>query len=231
MKSNAYKSLLALCAFAILGVATSAHAQTIRWAGTVDALGYENILHAPDDRYLGLGRFTRPGVTLGGFNPVSGVFVGTMRYPGLARLLGVSESTLSRASVIAFEANGGSGAGVDLGWESSKCTFSDGVNVRRVSFNERVGAYPHPGSDPAVIATGSIRNIAYSAFFGMCSSDPAGPVTSYILFDLHSGSPVINTTSASFSIRLEAHDGDPTTFGEGSPDPDAVGIFVSCRSS
>src|SRR5215471_9336743 len=43
----------------------------LRWAGTVDALGYENILHAPDDRYLGMGHYTRPAVTLGGFNPVS----------------------------------------------------------------------------------------------------------------------------------------------------------------
>lgn len=231
MKHSAYKSLLVMSLFVILGVASSesAQAQDIRWAGSADAFGYENVLHAPDDRYLGLGG-SRHSITLSGFNPIGSVFVPTMRYSGLARLLGVSEVILLRASVIAFEGNGGHGAGVDRGWESSKWTFSDGVNVRRISFNERVGAYPHPGSDPAVIATGAISGGAYSTFFGMCSPDPNNTVMGYILFDLHSGRPAVNTASASFSIKIEAHDDDPTTFGEGSPDPDAVGIFSSCRS-
>ena len=229
MNNSAYKFLLVLSAIAILSIASSAYAQDIRWAGTGDVGGFENVLHAPDDRYLGLGG-SRHAITLSGFNPVGSVFVPTMRYSGLARLLGVPEATLSGASVIAFEGNGGTGAGVDRGRESSNWTFSDGVNIRSVSFNQLVGAYPHPGSDPAVIATGSISEAAYNSFFGICALDPNNKIISYILFDLHSGRPVVNTASSSFSIKLAAHDEDVTRFGEGTPDPDAVGIFSSCRS-
>jgi len=140
-------------------------------------------------------------------------------------VLGIPEATLARADVIAFEGNGGAGAGVDNGWESSNWTFTDGVNTRRVNFNELVGASPRPGSDAAVIATGSIASSAYSSFFGMCSADLDSPVISYILFDLHSTGTRVDVTRPEFSLTLANGKG-----GQASPDVDAVGVFAACRT-
>jgi hypothetical protein len=224
MKRRVFSSVFALGLFATLGVMSSVHAQGIRWASSVDPIGSgrENILHAPDNLITG----AAPTLTMNGFGP-------TMRYSQrrLAEMLGVTEALLSRADVIAFEGNGGHGAGVDDGWESSIWTFGDGIGTRTVVFNELVGASPHPGSDPAVIATGSITNVPYSRFFGLCSPDPTNFIVSYILIDLHSTGTVIDTTSPRFTIRLENGRRDDGSFGEGTPDPDAVGIFSNCRRS
>jgi hypothetical protein len=154
-----------------------------------------------------------------------------MRHPDFAGLLtAVPAADLARSDVIAFEMqNCCSAAGIDFGWESSVWTFSDGVNTRTVYFNECLGA---AGSDPRVVATGSIRCSAYRSFFGMCS-DPFDPLVSYILFDLHSISPAIDISSPYFSIGIEnyrigSNDCKPGDTGEGTPDPDAVGIFTTC---
>src|SRR5713226_7166823 len=103
MKNSAYKSLLFLSALAVFSIATSVQAQGIRWAGSVNPIGSgrENILHAPDNTFTAVD----PPLTMSSFGP-------TMRYSGLARLLGVSDAILSRANVIGFEGNGGHGAGV-----------------------------------------------------------------------------------------------------------------------
>ena len=137
--------------------------------------------------------------------------------------LSVSEALLARANVI-FEGNGGSTVGVDEGFEGGEWTFTDGLNTRRVSFDETIGASPRPGSDPSVIATGTISSSAYSSFFGMCSPDLDSPKISYILFDLHSTGPIIDTARPEFSVTIA----DRTGSG-GSPDVDAVGVFVACR--
>jgi hypothetical protein len=219
MKKMTTQGVLMLAVVALISLAPSVEAQGIRWAGAVspNSSGRESILHAPDDSFTAVD----PPLLVNAFGA-------TMRYAGLARLLGVSDASLARADVIGFEGNGGHGAGVDRGWESSIWTFSDGMNVRRVSFNELVGASPHPGSDPAVIGTGSITGAAYSSFFGMCSADPKNPVVSYILISLRSGRPVINSASPSFSIKLENGVRPDRSFGEGTPDPDAIGIFSAC---
>jgi hypothetical protein len=182
-----------------------------------------NILQAPDTRTTALA----PPLTITQFGT-------PMRYPDFGGLLtAVPAADLARTDVIAFEGNGGGGAGIDNGWESSIWTFSDGVNTRTIYFNECLGA---TGSDPRVVATGSIRCSAYRSFFGMCS-DPFDPVVSYILFDLHSISPAIDISSPYFSISIENYYvGDrpeclshiPPLSGEGSPDADAVGIFTTC---
>jgi hypothetical protein len=167
-----------------------------------------------------------------------------MRYRHFGGLLSeVLAADLARTDVIAFEANGGATAGIDEGWESSVWTFSDGVNTRIVTFNECLGA---AGSDPRIVATGSIKgldgtifsgNAAYSDFFGICSPDPNSPVVSYILFDLHSLSPAIDIGSPQFAITIENNYVGaspecvrhiPPLSGEGSPDVDAVGIFSTC---
>jgi hypothetical protein len=224
MKLTHSKSLLALSAFAVLCFATSVQSQTIRWVGMVSEPSRSDMLHAPDNRLTTVG--VVGGITVKDFGPV-------MRYSGLAALLGVPESVLARADIIAFEGNGGGGAGVEGGWESSKWTFTDGSNKYVAKFNEKVGK----SSDASVIANGCIKGAdgkctsggnAYRAFFGVCSPDPQGLVVSYILFDLHSVRPAINTTSSKFAITIENLPGG--SFGEGTPDPDAIGVFTACPS-
>ena len=194
----------------ILTISVSGFGQLIRWAGeSVPSDGLRsNILHAPDNAYT---TFSAP-VTVRNFGSV-------MRYKNIHRLLGVSREVPARADVIAFEGNGGSGAGPFNGWESSVWTFSDGTNTRTVSYNELVG----PASDPAVIATGTFENADYRTFFGMCTPNPSK--ISYLLFDLHSTSPAIDTESPNFSIYITN-----SIFGEGTPDPDAIGIFSACQA-
>jgi hypothetical protein len=240
MKRYARTLFVAAIALSMISIASlgrspaSAHPRSVRWAANVDpsASGRLNILQAPDNRTTPLA----PPLTITEFGPA-------MRYRSFGVLLSeVPAADLSRTDVIAFELNGGGTAGIDAGWESSVWTFSDGVNTRTVTFNECLGA---AGSDARIVATGSIRgtggsiftgNAAYSAFFGLCSPASDSLVVSYILFDLHSLSPAIDTDSPSFSIRIENYHtgtpGDPACgpglSGEGSPDPDAVGIFSTC---
>jgi len=242
MRQTVYLSIILTIGFALLcfvgraPAAGPAVGRGIRWAGNVDlpGSGRVNILHAPDGQYTTVD----PALTVTQFGP-------PMSYPDLSRLMAaVPPADLARADVIAFEGNGGSGAGVDGGWESSRWAFSDGSTSRTVVFNECLGAR---ASDPRVIATGSIRgadgrvtsgDAAYRSFFGMCSPDPTNLVVSYILFDLHSLRPAINTSSRSFAIKIEnfhvgpagsSGDCERGHSGEGTPDPDAVGIFSVCR--
>ena len=236
MKLTREQSLLALTVFTVLCFTTSVQAQVIRWAGRVDVGGDRvSILHAPDDRFISLA----PPITVSdfGFNP-SAPAPG-MRYSGLARLLGLPDSVLAKADVIAFEGNGGhpGGAGISNGWESSIWTFSDGINSHSVRFTELVSPSQYPTLYPALIANGSIRGAdgtfssggnAYNAFFGMCPPNPG--VISYILFDLDAIRPAINTASPNFSIRVENGFTADKKFGEGTPDPDSIGIFSSCPS-
>ncbi|MFN2577622.1 MAG: hypothetical protein ABR607_08030 [Pyrinomonadaceae bacterium] len=201
--------------------ALTTSAQAVRWAGDVSP-GRVNILHAPDNRFTSVD----PPLTATDFGPV-------MRYEGLARLLGMPERELAKADVIAFEGNGGSGAGIESGWESSTWTFTDGTHTYVAKFNETVG---HT-SDVSIIATGSVKGAdgtifsggdAYRAFFGICSPDPSTKVVSYILFNLHSLRPAIDAASARFTIKLENGHRADGSFGEGTPDPDAIGILSSC---
>jgi hypothetical protein len=199
----------------------AAPAESVRWAGVVDPFR-GNLLHAPDDRVTPLDA----GATLGDFGPA-------MRYPGLERLLGLPGEDLARADVVAFEANGGKGAGIDGGWESSVWTFTDGVNTYVATFNELLGRT----SDPSIIATGTIKGAdggvssggaAYASFFGACCSDSGHGAVSYILFDLHSVAPRIDASSASFTITIRNGARPDGSSGEGTPEPDAVGVLTRC---
>lgn len=226
MESLMRRSVLILMLLNLLALATSVQAQGIRWAGDVDPPTSlrVNILHAPDNRYPPL---VTP-LTIRRFGP-------TMNYPGLSILLGIPLKELEKADIIAFEANGGSGAGLERGWESSLWTFTDGTNRYVVKFNELVGR----ASDPAVLATGSIRGVggsilrggmAYSKFFGMCCPDPRGLVVSYILFDLDAVTPAVDVRNPTFSITIANGFVPDGSFGEGTPDPDAIGIVTKCTS-
>ena len=227
--SRFIKLVMMLSALAILCTGCTKMAgrnqQGVRWSGEVVPF-QPNILHAPDNLYA-LRPIDDDPVTVRNFGPA-------MQHPGLRRLLGVSQDQFDRADVIAFEGNGGGAAGPAQGWESSIWTFTDGTNSYIARFNENAG----PASDPAVIATGSVigsdgtassGNNAYRKFFKMCCPDPSNPVVSYILFDLDAVNPVIDTDSPSFAVKLEV--GFPVFGPEGSPDPDAIGIFTRCSGT
>jgi hypothetical protein len=120
MKYKLIQLLRCLTICAAVGFSTSVSAQDIRWGGVVNPGGgseRENILHAPDHRYTAID----PPLTVSFFvsafrnvfNTRAGVNPSTMHYTGLARLLGIPEAMLARADVIAFEGNGGAGAGID----------------------------------------------------------------------------------------------------------------------
>lgn len=201
----------------------------IRWAGEANPSAglRSNVLHAPD---LSFTTFD-PTITLGNFG-------NTMRYSNLEKLLGVSKEVLAKADVIAFEGNGCGGAGQFNGWESTTFAFSDGANSRTVIYNETKG----PVSDSTILATGSIETATYGDFFGMCNLkkemtmcqakgwEGKPTYVSYLLIDLDNGTPMINKESSSFSIQITNGYRADGTFGEGTPDPDAIGIFSSCSA-
>lgn len=156
-------------------------------------------------------------------------------YPDLLPLLNgakggdvVTAEMLARTAVIAFELNGGHAAS-NRGWESSRWLFSDGITLPvAVDWDERTGT----GVDGApavypmeVIANGSTDSSNYAAFFGIdWPSELGGQVISYILFDLPS---TLDITSPNFTIAVRAwNDGQ---HGEGTPDPDAIGILACSR--
>jgi hypothetical protein len=78
---------------------------------------------------------------------------------------------------------------------------------------------------PEVVANGSITGGAYISFFGIPLS-PASldKVISYIIFDLP---PTLDISSPNFKISVSGWNG--TGRGEGTPDPDAIGI-VPCHA-
>ncbi|MEZ4733921.1 MAG: cellulase family glycosylhydrolase [Caldilineaceae bacterium] len=137
----------------------------------------------------------------------------------------VTADMLARTDVIAFELNGGHAAG-NRGWESSRWLFTDGVTSPvAVDWDERTGTGKSgaPALYPtAVIANGSTDSNRYAAFFGIdWPSELGDQVISYILFDLP---PEIDITSPNFTITVSAWaDGQ---HGEGTPDPDAIGILT-----
>jgi hypothetical protein len=126
----------------------------------------------------------------------------------------VTAPTLARAKVIAFEMNGGHPA-PSGGWESCQWTFDDGSNSVSVDWDERVGE-PRPAQ---VVANGSTDGASYAAFFGIAPNPPSSDVVSYILFDLPEA---IDFASLQLKITVKWWDG---THGEGTPDPDAIGIL------
>jgi hypothetical protein len=171
----------------------------------------DSMLGAPDfksDALLCCGEFVKVGDFRGGF------------HPGLAAFLGVSESDLARADIIAFEDNGFAPA-PSGGWESSHWAFSDVTSSFAIDFDE----FTVPATSiPGVVANGSVSGASYAAYFGV----PPLPstVVSYLLFDLP---PTINTASPAFSVKVSG--GFPIE-GEGTPDVDAIGILACpCKKS
>lgn len=191
----------------------------ILWAGKVlDSNGGNPQfgLGPPDGRTNTLGtQFMTLGDFRGGF------------YPSLRPLLNgskggdaVTARMLARTDVIAFELNGGHGAG-NRGWESSRWEFSDG-NGHSLSVDWDETTTTSPASyPPQVIANGSTDRANYVSFFGFdWPAQHKDQVISYILFDLPRE---LDVSSRGFRIKVSGWaDG---RHGEGTPDPDAIGIF------
>ncbi len=196
--------VLFLSASVLVAMPFRSEAVTIGWGGEVSPPFQTQILGAPDGVFTGVD----PALTVGRFGPA-------VSYSGLAALLGIPESTLAQADVIAFEGNGGHAA-LSGGWESSAWTFSDGTTSRIALFNEVTGALDVGSSaDVALVVNGSLTGSAYDAFFGI-TPDPTQLVISYIMFNL----PSVLSTDAAFTVTL----GNRLGVGEGSPDPDAIGV-------
>ena len=187
-------------------------AAVILWAGKVVETNHsnaQNVLGKPNGEMAGMGKDSsiRVGDFRGGY------------HPDLSKLLGVSAKVLGKADVIAFEFNGGS-PGPSGGWESSNWTFRDGKIEMSVAFDESAKAT----RPPEVVANGSCSVARYSEFFGFTATPDLGAIVSYILFALP---PKMDMGSPEFTIQLAGGGALP---GEGTPDPDAIGIFPCARA-
>ncbi len=196
----------------------------ILWPGKVFVSNIGNpdwILGQPDAQTITLN--VSKYITIGNFQ---GGF-----YPDLLPLLNgskggdvVTAEMLARTHIIAFELNGGH-TPLAGGWESSRWVFSDEVNTISVDWDERTGTgtLGAPASYPSeVVATGSIDSSNYASFFKIPAFESA--IVSYILFELP---PILDITSSNFTVRVSGwNDGQ---HGEGSPDPNAIGI-LACTS-
>jgi len=195
-------ALAMVTAGAVMAQTAPAHAQAvdvIRWP---QAASRVELAGPPDNRFVTVSPDQEAWATQFG--------CGTP-YANLAALLGVPLATLASADVIAFEGNGGS-PGESGGWESSKWLFSDGVNSLTVVRDAVSGT-----SSPAgvLLADASISAADYERFFGLA---PIGEtVVSFMLFDLPPG---IDVSSPAFKLIVKGYPA-----GEGTPDPDTIGIF------
>lgn len=131
---------------------------------------------------------------------------------GLGAVLGLAPGELANWDVIAFEDNGGSPASGG-GWESSIWLFTDQEHAAAAAFNEATAA-ANPPDGGVVFRTGSIHGAMFSSLFGASTSST---VVSWILIRLPDG---IRTSSPNFSVWVSG-----ALIGEGSPDPDAIGVL------
>lgn len=175
-----------------------------------------NALGRPDGKAMGLNanEYVEVGNFQGGFHPDFLPILNASKGGDI-----VTAEMLARTDVIAFELNG-EGAPGGIGWESSRWIFNDGVNSPiTIDWDERARPAAYPAE---VVANGSTDSAEYASFFGFTfPSEPKITVVSYILFDLP---PTIDITSPTFTITVSAWaDGQ---HGEGTPDPDAIGILA-----
>jgi hypothetical protein len=186
----------------LAGTASAQAVHSIRWSGKDTSGGL--VVGQPDMRSVSV-------------SPSSGVTVSDFRcatqYANLAALLHVAPDVLARADVIAFELNGGS-PGEHGGWESADWLFRDGVTSYRVVW-DAVADHAEPAE--ALLANGSLTEASYRAYFGITGGDPS-PVVSYQLLRLPAA---LRTDSAAFRVTVSGF-----ASGEGTPDPEAIGVFT-----
>ncbi len=197
----------AIAAAAFVWSAASAAAQTVTWPTEIAAhftASPHAVLGAPDGvstalsdyHYIWVRNFSND-VSYGG---------------GLETAMGLAPGELANWDVIAFEDNGGSAASGG-GWESSIWFFTDQRNAAAGAFNEATGAANGSGGGVA-FRTGSLSGAIYNSLFGSSSSSA---VVSWILVN---APDEIDTHSPTFSVWVSG-----ALLGEGSPDPDAIGLM------
>lgn len=205
--ANAHQWLWSAALISACALFNPAQAASINWATQATGFGHAapGIVGSPD--------------SIVESQPASRAtqFSATVSYGGLAQAMGLRQSQLANYDVIAWESNGGSPP-AGGGWESASWAFSaNGVGVG-VEFNEVTGS-----GDLLEVSflTGSITGAQYNALFG--TSVPQAEVWSWLLVKLP---PEIDAHAASFSIDFAAM-GSRAGWGEGSPDPDAIGVLSS----
>jgi hypothetical protein len=181
---------------------------TIRWAGRDTVAG--RLVGPPDMRDVGVSP---------DFAAAVAAFDCGTPYANLPALLGVGADVLARADVIAFELNGGS-PGEHGGWESTEWLIQDRGRSLRVVWDAVADT-----SDPpeVVIGNGSLTADSYRAYFGI-TTPRADQVISYQLLDLPAE---FDVDSRGLRIKVRGFDS-----GEGTPDPDAIGVITracGCR--
>lgn len=155
-----------------------------------------------------------PNATTTGSNALTNRFTINGLYD-YASALGMTDAQLLGYDLIAWEANGGAPASGG-GWESVNLIFTDGALTISTQFNEITTM----GTNPAIgLTTGSITGAVYNALHG--TSVAGDSVWSYLLIDLPA---YMNTASSSFAVAIAATGAVPG-YGEGTPDPDAIGLL------
>jgi hypothetical protein len=204
---------LGLFCLLLAGSFSASNAEDVRWASKVTpperyaAVGVPNFLAA-----VGL------PITVEDFGP-------TYLYPnGLASLdPSLAGVVFQPGQLLALEGNGGHGAGVSRGWESSRWTFEDASGHRveyRYNETQDVPVNNKLNGVNAVVSSGPVDGSQYAHFFGMCCKTPGNDVQGYIIFDLAS----MNIDPNTVKVSVEGwHEADGSS-GEGSPDPEAFGI-------
>lgn len=207
MKSNI---LITLAALAALTASSAAETTPINWAGSINP-GSPNALGAPDGIITPIGDAVQRKLDAFLSTP-------TLSYVNLSILLGVSPTLLAQADVIAFEGNGGAAPAPNFGWESTRFTLGDGANLFVIDHDETLTSLA-----PGVLATGQISFANYSAFFPAAAGG-ADAIYSFILLDAPTN---INVASPLFSVDIKngANIAPLMGHGEGTPDPDAIGVI------
>ena len=202
---NVKLTCLCVVAFtALLSHAGPGTAATVRWAefaATPAGVLVPGIIGAPDAAL-----FTAPWQ--------AAKFNVRVDYATLAATIGLTEAELATYHVLAWEGNGGSPA-ASGGWESANFVFTGGASVSS-TFNEVTGA----SSDPSVLfKTGSVTGAQYNGLFG--TAVPDRDVWSWLLVRLPSA---VDAHSPSFTVDFSPVGGSKG-LGEGTPDPDAIGVL------
>ena len=243
MKSNTRKCLLAaLLSFSAATQCMAAGDAKISWASalqgshwgtstTRSATGCApgNALGAPDYAFLcAAGPYGwawvkdfKPPILYSG---LLDLINSSITFAGVPAATSITEADFRRFDVIAFEGNGGSPAGAG-GWESGIWFFSDFRHTYAETFNENTGAGMVSSGRRAKFKTGSIYCYQYQAFFAgaIAPCEYAKAIVSWILIDVPTD---IDVHSPNFSVWLSgAGVGADPILGEGSPDPDAIGIL------
>lgn len=188
----------ALSCFVLATVGASAQMVQFNWA----ANGLAGAIGAPDNVSAALGTDT---ITAFGAPVI-------YTQSSFAAFLGVSVATLQRGDVISFEGNGGSAPVAH--YESSTWALNNGPLTQTIQHNET-----NPTLAPGVLATGSMSQASYNAFFGL--SGGSSSVISWIMLD-----SLLDVGDSGFNMVASGRAGQGV--GEGTPDPDAIGTMCLC---